>query len=237
MAGSPDVWSSLAFVVAGAWIVATARAGGAAPDTEPGTVRARACLGVLAVLVGVGSVVQHGPAPSWNPVVHDPPLLGTYALIAADAVADLTSRRMRAWWWLAPTAADVVLAAVWPVASVVAQGTTAAVAVVAVLLRARARPALRPRLLGALAVLGVGSVVAELSRPDRPWSGTGPGARLDEAVLGSPPLGHAAWHVLAAAAIVVVAPTVGRRPGRRDDRRLSGQDAGTDAPPAGGRPA
>lgn len=231
MAWTADVWSSLAFVVAGAWIVATARDGRASDDA----VRARACLGVLAVLVGVGSVVQHGPAPSWNPVVHDPPLLGTYALVAADAMADLTGRRLRAWWWLAPTAADVVLAAAWPVASIVAQGTTAAVAVVAVLLRARARRGLRRRLLGALLVLGVGSVVAELSRPDRPWSGTWSGP-LDETVLGVAPTGHALWHVLAAAAIVVVAPTVGRRPRRRDDRPLSGRDAGTDAPPAGGRP-
>ncbi|MEU2199141.1 hypothetical protein [Isoptericola sp. NPDC019482] len=173
-----DAWSSLAFVVAGAWILATAYRCGAGASH-------RVALGVLAALVGVGSVVQHGPAPSWNPVVHDPPLLGTYALVAADAVADLTGRRLRTWWWLAPTVADVGLAALWPGASVVAQGAVAAAAVVAVLLRAGARPRLRPRLLLALAVLGVGTLAGQLSHP--------------------------AWHVLAAAAIAVVAPAVGRR--------------------------
>ncbi|MFE5292172.1 hypothetical protein ACFQ8T_08340 [Isoptericola sp. NPDC056618] len=178
MAWSADTWSSLAFVVAGAWILTTARRPGA--GTGP-----RAALGVLAVLVGVGSVVQHGPAPPWNPVVHDPPLLGAYALVAADAVADLTGRRLRAWWWLVPTLADVVLAALWPGASVVAQGAAAAAAVVAVLLRARARQRLRARLLLALAALGVGTLAGQLSHP--------------------------AWHVLAATAIAVVAPTVGRR--------------------------
>ncbi|GAA1729589.1 hypothetical protein GCM10009809_26480 [Isoptericola hypogeus] len=200
MPWSADVWSSLAFVVAGCWILATARTG-RSPDDG---VRTRACLGVLAVLIGVGSVVQHGPAPSWNPVLHDPPLLGAYALVAADAVADLTGRRLRTWWWLAPTLADMVLAAAWPEASVVAQGTTAAVAVVAVLLRARARPPLRARLLTALGLLALGSLVGELSRPGRPWNQTG--GWLDGALSGP-----AVWHVLAAAAIVVVAPAVGRR--------------------------
>ncbi|MFF2453045.1 hypothetical protein [Isoptericola sp. NPDC058082] len=178
MSWSADTWSSLAFVVAGAWIVTTAHRSAAGASS-------RVALGVLAMLVGVGSVVQHGPAPSWNPVVHDPPLLGAYALVAADAVADLAGRRLRVRWWLVPMLADVVLAALWPGASVVAQGAVAAVAVVAVLLRARARPRLRPRLLLALAVLGVGTVVGTLS--------------------------HAAWHVLAASAIAVVAPAVGRR--------------------------
>ncbi|MFC7877959.1 hypothetical protein [Isoptericola sp. NPDC057391] len=178
MPWTADTWSSLAFVVAGAWILGTARRGGAGASH-------RAALGALAVLIGVGSMVQHGPAPSWNPVVHDPPLLGAYALVAADAVADLTGRRLRPWWWLAPTLADVVLAARWPEASIGAQGATAAVAVVAVLLRARARPRPRPRLLLALAVLGVGTLAGMLSHP--------------------------AWHVLAATAIALVAPAVGRR--------------------------
>ncbi|MGH8967578.1 MAG: hypothetical protein ACRDXB_19945, partial [Actinomycetes bacterium] len=70
MAWTSDVWSSLAFVVAGAWVLVTVRRG----QGDDGA-RSRAALGVLAVLVGVGSVVQHGPAPSWNPILHDPPLL------------------------------------------------------------------------------------------------------------------------------------------------------------------
>jgi hypothetical protein len=205
MPWSADVWSSLAFAVAGAWILATTPRRVRALDdvARRRRVLVQTSLGVLAVLVGVGSVVQHGPAPAWNPVVHDPPLLGAYALVAADAVADLTGRRLRTWWWLAPTLLDVGLAAWWPAASVVAQGAAAAAAVVAVLLRAAARPSLRGRLLVALAVLAAGSVIGELTRPGRPWSD---GASFDVAFPG-----HAVWHVLAAVAIAVVAPTVGWR--------------------------
>ncbi|NNU26133.1 hypothetical protein [Isoptericola sediminis] len=182
-----NTWSSLAFVAAGLWIVARRRRPGDGAEA-PSAARTRVALGVLAVGIGLGSVVQHGPAPAWNPVVHDPPLLGAYALVAADAVADLTGRRLRTWWWLAPTLADAVLAAVSPAASIVAQGTASVVAVVAILLRAVARPALRPRLLTALVVLGVGALIGLVE----PW-------------------GHVAWHVLAAAAIVIAAPAVGRR--------------------------
>ncbi|WP_277211124.1 hypothetical protein [Isoptericola croceus] len=182
-----DAWSSLAFVAAGLWVVVRRHRPG--PDGRSGDApRTRAALGVLAILVGVGSVLQHGPAPAWNPLLHDPPLLGVYALVAADAVADLTGRPLRTWWWLAPTLADVALAAVVPAASMVAQATAAAVAIVATLTRAAARPALRARLLTAVAVLGVGGSFWFVE----PW-------------------GHGVWHALAAVAIAVVAPAVGWR--------------------------
>ncbi|WP_278235492.1 hypothetical protein [Isoptericola sp. AK164] len=183
-----DTWSSLTFVVAGIWIVARRRHPGDG-DGPGSAARTRAALGVLAIGIGVGSVIQHGPAPSWNPVVHDPPLLGAYALVAADAVADLTGRRMRTWWWLGPTLADAVLAAVDPWASIVAQGIASGVAVVLILLRALARPTLRARLVSAVVVLGVGALIGFVE----PW-------------------GHTVWHLLAAAAIVVAAPAVGARP-------------------------
>jgi heme A synthase len=180
-----DTWSSAVFVVAGLWVIVRRRR----PDGGSAAAgRARLTLGVLTVLIGVGSMVQHGPAPAWNPVVHDPPLLGAYALVAADAGADLTGRRMRTWWWLTPTLADAVLAAVDPWASIVAQGTASAVAVILIVLRALARPELRARLLGAVVVLGVGALIGFVD----PW-------------------GHTVWHLLAATAIVVVAPTVGHR--------------------------
>jgi len=183
-----DTWSSLAFVVAGVWVIVRRRhSGDGAPSRA--AARARAALGVLAIGIGVGSVIQHGPAPSWNPVVHDPPLLGAYALVAADAVADLTGRRMRTWWWLVPTIVDLALAAVDPWASVVAQGVASGIAVVLILVRALARPMLRVRLVTAVVVLGVGALVGFVD----PW-------------------GHSAWHVLAATAIVVAAPAVGARP-------------------------
>jgi hypothetical protein len=196
--------SSLAFVVAGAWILAAARRS----NLNALALRTRTALGVLTVLIGVGSVVQHGPAPAWNPVLHDPPLLGAYALVAADAIADLTGRRMRTWWWLAPTITDVVLAAAWPTASVVAQGTVAAVAVGATLARALARPGVRARTLTALTVLGVGSAIGTLSRAGWPWCEPG-------GWFGGWLSGHAVWHVLAAAALAIIAPTVGQRDARR----------------------
>lgn len=185
--------SSLAFVAAGALIVLTARRTGA-----------RVALGVLTALVGVGSLVQHGPAPAWNPVAHDPPLMGALALVAADALGDLTGRRVRTWWWLAPTIAVAALAATSPTASTVAQASAAGVAVGASLLRARSRPALRRRTLAALALLAAGAAVGTLSRPGMPW--------CDPDGLLVPVLsGHAVWHVLAAAALAVLAPTLGTR--------------------------
>jgi hypothetical protein len=153
-----STWSSLAFVVAGLWIL------GRGPRR-----REVLALGVLAVLIGVGSMVQHGPAPPWNPVLHDPPLLGAYALVAADAAADLAGRRARTWWWLAPTLADGALAAVSPEASIVAQGLVSAVAIVLVAVRALARPAVRRRIVAALFLLAVGTLAGELARTDRPW--------------------------------------------------------------------
>lgn len=207
--------SSLAFVVSGAWILAMARRrttrqaanlppSAAASGVDATAVRLRTALGVLAVLVGVGSVIQHGPAPPWNPIAHDPPLLGVYALVGADAIADLTRRPLRTWWWLAPTLADVVLAAAWPPASVVAQGAVGVVAVGATVLRAVARPTVRARALTALALLGVGSAIGTWTRPG--WPGCDP-----DGWLGGWLSGHAVWHVLAAAAIAIIAPTVGRR--------------------------
>jgi len=217
-----SAWSSLAFVVAGAWIIGTARRpaaprAGATSREDPSAAGLRTALGVLTVLVGVGSVVQHGPAPSWNPVVHDPPLLGAYALIGADAVADLTGRRVRTWWWLGPTLADVVLAAVSPAASVAAEVTVGVVAVGAAVLRAIARPAVRPRMVTALGVLAAGSVIGTMSRPGWPWCDP-------DGWLGGWLSGHAVWHVLASAALAIVAPAVGRRAGppptasNRDER-------------------
>lgn len=203
-----SAWSSLAFVVAGAWILVRARrrrSGGRPGAAAP---RAVLVLGALTVGIGVGSVVQHGPAPSWNPVLHDPPLAGALALAAADAVADLTGRRMRTWWWLAPTGLVAVLAAVAPGASAAVQVAVAVVAVPASLLRACRRPAARRRTLAGLALLALGGGVGAMSRPGRPWCV--PGGWLDGALSG-----HAVWHLLAAAALVVLAPVVGRREGPR----------------------
>lgn len=211
-----STWTSLAFVVAGAAIVeATIRAhrhapsGSTTPSVPDGASvrRLRPTFGVLVVLVGVGSVVQHGPSPSWNPVAHDPPLLGTLALVAADAVADLTGRRLRTWWWLAPTLVSVALAATSVPASAAAQVVAAMVAVAASVVRAWRRPAVRRRTVTALGLLALGGTIGTLTRPGWPLcDADGP--------LGVTLQGHAAWHVLAAVALWVLAPTLGTRPPR-----------------------
>ena len=205
-----STWTSLAFVVAGAAIVMAAlRARRGTPSGPPlpdgaAAGSLRVAFGILVALIGAGSVVQHGPSPSWNPVVHDPPLLGALALVAADAVADLTGRRLRTWWWLAPTLLGVPLAAASPAASTAAQVVAAAVAVGASALRAWRRPAVRRRTVAALALLAVGGGVGTLSRPGWPLCDAG-------GPLGVTLPGHAAWHVLAAAALWLLAPTLGTR--------------------------
>jgi hypothetical protein len=205
-----STWTSLSFVVAGAAIAVVAlRARRGTPSGNPvpdgaATTRLRVAFGILVALIGVGSAIQHGPSPGWNPVAHDPPLLGALALVAADAVADLTGRRLRTWWWLAPTLMGVAIAAASPTASAAAQVVAAAVAVGASALRAWRRPAVRRRTVAALVLLAVGGVVGTLTRPGWPLcDADGP--------LGVTLQGHAVWHVLAATALWVLAPTLGTR--------------------------
>ena len=207
-----STWTSLAFVLAGAAVVLAARRPGPGTHPAPGVAdavgaasRLRVAFGVLVALIGVGSVVQHGPSPSWNPVAHDPPLLGALALVAADAVADLTGRRLRTWWWLAPTLLGVVLAAVAVPASTAAQVVAACVAVAASAARAWRRPAVRRRTVTALVLVAVGSTAGTLTRPGWPLCDA-------DGALGLALPGHAVWHVLAATALWVLAPTLGTRP-------------------------
>lgn len=205
-----STWTSLAFVLAGAAVVVAARRPEPGAPGDPGepdgaASRLRVAFGVLVALIGVGSVVQHGPSPSWNPVAHDPPLLGTLALVAADAVADLTGRRLRTWWWLAPTLLGVVLAAVSVPASTAAQVVAAGAAVAASAARAWRRPAVRRRTVAALVLLAVGGTVGTLTRPGWPLCDA-------DGALGVTLQGHAVWHVLAATALWVLAPTLGTRP-------------------------
>lgn len=191
--------TSLAFVIAGIvlWLTRSRRPdGGARPGVQ-------AAVAVLAVLIGVGSVVQHGPSPWWNPVVHDPPLMALLALVAADGVADLTRRQLRTRWWLVPGAVCAALALWRPGWSAAAQGAVAAAAVGITLLRAWRRPALRRHLLPGLVLLGLGGAIGTMSRPGWPWCA--PDSWLQ---------GHAVWHVLAALAIVVLAPALGARSNR-----------------------
>ncbi|UZN03691.1 hypothetical protein [Cellulomonas sp. S1-8] len=162
---------------------------------------------VLVAGVGVGSFVQHGPDPRWSDAAHDLPLAGVLCFLAADAVAALSGRPRRWWWWAVPTGALLVVVLAWPRAGDLAQVGVAAVAALLLLERARRRADVRPRVAVAVGLLTVGGSVGALSRTGGPLCD--PASVLQ---------GHAVWHVVAAAALVVLAPLVtptGRPPGRR----------------------
>lgn len=190
--------TSLAFVVAAAAVVLLARR-----RRRAGEVARVGAYATLVAAVGLGSVIDHGPAPAWSDVAHDWPLVALLLFVAADAVADLTDRPRAWWWWAPPSAALVPVVVVAPVAGDRAQACVAGVAVVLTLVRAWRRPAQRRRVAWALGLLAGGAAVGTLSRA---------GGVLCVAGVWQ---GHAAWHVLAAGALVVLAPTVGTRPGVR----------------------
>lgn len=190
--------TSLAFVLAGLVILAGGppRAGARVPQRLP--------YGLLVAAVGAGSVIQHGPHPSWQAYAHDLPLAAVLAYVAVDAARDLLGRRLPAWWWLAPTAALVPLVAIGPGASSAAQALLAVLAIGLGLLRAAARPPLRRTLLLALGALAAGAAIGTLG---------------DRTALCQPGIllqGHAVWHVLAALALWLLTPAIGRYPTRVD---------------------
>jgi hypothetical protein len=189
--GQPaNALTSLAFVLAGGLILAGRR----------GTTGQRWPYAALVIAVGVGSVVQHGPHPPWQACAHDLPLASLLAFVAADAAADLTGDRARVrHWWLATPVAMVPVVMAGPLAASLVQGLLAAVAIGLSLARARLRPRWRRTLYRALAVLVTGALLGALTdrtplcQPESLWQG------------------HAAWHLLAAAALWLLAPAIGSR--------------------------
>jgi hypothetical protein len=187
--------TSLAFVLAGVLVLAGRR--GAAGVRWP--------YALLVIAVGVGSVVQHGPHPPWQAYAHDLPLATLLGFVAADAAADLGGRRPPYRWLpvavglLVPVGMVPVVAA-GPVASSVVQGLLAALAIGLNLARGWVRPQLRRRLSVVLGLLAAGTLGERTSwcQPDGLWQG------------------HAAWHVLAAAALWWLAPAIGSRQARRE---------------------
>lgn len=180
--------TSLAFVAAGA----------AAVLRRP---RPPLAYPLLVAAVGVGSFVQHGPHPDWQAYAHDLPLAAVLAYTAADAAADLTGRRTLARWWPLPTVALVPLVAAGPAASSAGQVALATAAVGLNVWRAVRRPRWRRVLVTALGLLAAGALAGNLGdrtalcRPESLWQG------------------HAAWHLLAAAALWWLTPVIGA--GRR----------------------
>ncbi|WP_165368195.1 hypothetical protein [Phytoactinopolyspora endophytica] len=181
--------TSFAFVLAGLAILAAGRGRGSA----------RVTYGILTVATGLGSVIFHGPAPSWAGLPHDVPLVALVAFVGADAAADLAGRRLPAVWWVVPTLVVVVVSEVSEPARLAAQGSVAALAVGASLLRWYYRREFRRTILTSLVLLGTGALVGTLSRSGGPLC-------APESVL----QGHSAWHVLAALALWRLAPVIGR---------------------------
>jgi hypothetical protein len=168
--------SSLAFVAAGGPLVRDPR-----PLTR--------ALGWAAVATGLGSVAYHGPGTAAGRYVHDASLLALLGLMALDDTG-------RATGW-APAAATVaavpVLAAVGahPVLTDAAQPLAGALAVAAGLVRSvRAGDGAGPR--AGLGLLGVGVGLHALGRTGEPL------CRPDSWLQP-----HAAWHALAAAAVLL----------------------------------
>lgn len=180
--------TSLAFVVVGCAIVAADR-----PAREQ-----RLLFGTLVSAVGIGSVIQHGPAPGWADLPHDLPIVAVLAYVASDAAVHLTGRRLSAAWWVVPTLALVPIIVVVPRPADAVQALLAGIAVGLSLVRALRHPATRSPIVAAAAVLVLGAVVGTLTRPGWPLD-----AGTD--------LGHSVWHVLAAVALWLVAPVFGVR--------------------------
>jgi hypothetical protein len=201
--------TSAAFVVAGVGVlVAAGRAGirqhTAVRDRQP------VVFALLVSGIGVGSFIQHGPHPDWQAYAHDLPLAAVMLFVATDAVSDLTGRELSPAWWIVPTVAMVPIVTFGATASTIAQAAMATAAIGLNLMRARVRPALRRTLYVALGTVATGALIGTLS---------------DRTSLCQPDSlfqGHAVWHVLAAAALLRLAPAIGTRrwlrPGPEDRR-------------------
>ncbi|HEV7722017.1 MAG TPA: hypothetical protein VGO60_12055 [Iamia sp.] len=170
--------SSLAFVAAGVPLVRGRR-----PVTR--------ALGWAAVAAGLGSVAYHGPGTAAGRYAHDASLLALLGLMALDDGGRATGR----------TPPPVGLAAIPPLAAVgalpplteVAQPVAGALAVAAGVARAIRRGAEDgPAPLAGSVVLGAGVVLHALGRTGGPLCE--PDSRLQP---------HAAWHVAAAAAVLL----------------------------------
>jgi hypothetical protein len=180
--------SSLAYVAAGAALVARARSrpeGGAHPAP-----RWLAAYGLATAANGLGGLAYHGPGGRAGRWLHDAALLATLGVAVAAEVAEASGRQLDSRQAAAASAVGAALA-VAPAVSQAAQaglGVGAVAADVAAGLAAHDHRARRRAPLAALWVVAGGLHVASrtggpLCRPD---------SRLQ---------GHAAWHALSALAL------------------------------------
>ena len=183
--------SSLAFVVAGAWLLSRAHHDG---GWRWGT------LGVAAVAAGIGSVAYHGPMPAAGQFLHD---IGLVSMPLTVGAIEVGVRRRGVPSMLAVLVPGLLVASAVLLASPRATNPLTAVAavwagggVLMAWLRA-ARPVrdLRWRPLGALAV------AVALGAPLRFLGRTGGPLCTPESLVQA----HAAWHAFAALGVVAFA--------------------------------
>jgi hypothetical protein len=177
LAQPANAWSSAAFLLAAAWVVARRGTGG--------TLAAAAL-----ALVAVGSGAYHGPQPSWAEPVHDASIVLLLGVVLVR-VAEPAWRRPAA----VLTGVATVVALVAPDLDTVAQAVLAGALVVAEARRRRqGRPAPYTRV--AVVALAAGAVLFTLGRTGGPL--------CDPDAVAQP---HAGWHVAAAVAAGAVLTT------------------------------
>ncbi|MDV7084248.1 hypothetical protein [Rhodococcus opacus] len=189
--------TSLAFVIAGLVVVARRQHG------TPTVI-----YGLLVVAVGAGSLVAHGPNPPWQAYAHDIPIATLLAYIAVDAASDRLGRRLSPVWWLVVPVVMIPAVAAGPTVSTIVQAILAAIAVGFGLERARGRPQLRRTTIVAVLLLVSGALLGTIGDRTSICRPTG--------IL----QGHALWHVLAAAGLWRLAPTIGRARGETPPSRI-----------------
>jgi hypothetical protein len=190
-----NAWSSLALVGAGVWILLRAT------RREPADRAEQAAFGAGIAIVGIGSVVLHGPDPAWALWFHDLSVVAVLLLLAVRGIGRVlgwsVSRRL-----LGVAAGLVVLAidlAVVPTSTVPAAWALVLVAGLGELVAHRrhpSEPGSTRTLLRTLAVVTVvvAGVAYLLGRSASPFCD--PSSAMQW---------HAVWHVLVALSAVLAA--------------------------------
>ena len=153
----------------------------------------RSVAGVLLVAVGAGSFLYHGPAPPGAQFVHDVTIAALVGFLGWWGAPVVVLR----WWWGVAVGLVVALLALAPATSGLVLAILAGGACLGIIVRLAGSDVLRSHLLlGALLGLAaagaalLGATGAPLCAPDSLFQA------------------HAAWHVLSAAALAVVALTL-----------------------------
>ncbi len=178
--------SSLAYCVAGAWLLRRGRR-----TERPGGLTAHRALAWAAVAAGLGSVAYHGPGTALGRYLHDASLLAFLGLSALDDLEVVAGATVPPAAVAAVPAAAVVAA--HPSLSSVAQIATGAVAAGAGFARAlRPGPSDGGEQVAGVVLLAGGGALHLLGRTDGPLCQ--PRSLLQP---------HAAWHAATAASIAL----------------------------------